>query len=63
MKVPYIRAEQLYQDYFNHQAGGGLPVFIGGGLQGDGLGNILFLEYSFEFSGKRSYVPLWGNLI
>lgn len=41
-KCPYRCNPRLYEDYYLHQTGHGLPVFIGGkGLHGHGLGSVL----------------------
>ena len=47
MRTPYKPSSTAYADYYNHQIGGGLPVYIGRG----GLGSVL--------SGLfRSVVPI-----
>ena len=39
--TPLVRSGRVYEDYYCHQVGHGLPVFIGGSHTGRGLGNLL----------------------
>jgi hypothetical protein len=41
MRYPLVRAPRAYEDYYSGQAGGAIPVFVGGRHRGRGLGSIL----------------------
>jgi hypothetical protein len=41
MRYPLARCPKAYEDYYNDQVGGAIPVFAGGSHRGRGLGSIL----------------------
>ena len=41
MRKPYSPNIDYYKTVYNDQIGNGLPVFVGGGMKGNGLGNVL----------------------
>ena len=40
MRVRYSPNSRIYDEYYSHQRGNGIPVYIGG-MRGGGLGNVL----------------------
>ena len=40
MRIRYSPNSRIYDEYYSHQRGNGIPVYIGG-MRGGGLGNVL----------------------